>query len=121
MDLKTNDYSQENAGSFGSIVRSGNNLIVSVKFGFANPAITRAFHAEVAHAPGGNSSDATLQHSPNAYQANDPFNGTYTGATILRNRQQARIAVVDVKPNYTNTMSVTIPPSSYPHRYDNLS
>lgn len=120
MDLKTNDYSQENAGSFGSIVRSGNNLIVSVKFAFANPADHACvLGVEVAHAPGGNSSDATLQHSPNAYQANDPLNGTYTGATTLAQPATSPDCSSGcVNANYTNTMSVTIPPSSYPHRYE---
>lgn len=120
MTLKTILYNtNENQDSEGTIKRVGDNLVVSVKF----PEMgTPADHAcvlgvEVAHDPG--NSDATLQHAPNEYQADDPVTGEYTGATSLAQpTTYPDCSDGCVAANYTNTMQVTITPSSYPHRYE---
>ena len=128
MDLKATVYNhQENDAATGSIVRSGKNLVVSVKF----PSMTSfqmhkcVLGVEVVHDTG--MSDATLQHSPNEYKADDPLEGTYTGATTLAvpvtspncdNTLPSGAENACVDANYTNSMSVTVSPSSFPLRYE---
>ena len=129
MHLKTTLYSTNNQDSYGTITRTGNDLVVSVTYptNFAGLDHQCVLGVEVVH--DATMSDATLQHSPKEYVQGDPLNGTYTGTTTLAVPVTSpdcdnTLSDDSTDPNkcadadYTSTMSVTVSPSSFPLRYE---
>ena len=137
MDLKTTLYSQDAAvGSSGFIYREydantqafTDNLMINVQFSNEKYEVLDnkcSLGVEVAHDPA--NSDATLQRSPNEYVAGDTLDQDYTGATTLAQPLEYPDCSKDggcTDADYTNagtSLDITIPPSSYPHRYEDSS